>query len=113
MRAIAYILFGIGLILMALATYDEYRGVAAVISPSRRTLKVYTSRKVDDPTGFRNLMTYEWIRAILAVTIGWGLLMFFRRLNRLDPLSPSFQGGKALDDLEKTLSERENKDRSK
>ena len=106
MRVVAYILIVIGLIFLVDAAYDEYRGVAAAHSPGRGG-RLYVINRADDPNQFRNLMAYQWLRGPLALFGGFIILGFCRRADRLDPFSPDFVGSASLDDLNRTLTNEE------
>jgi hypothetical protein len=106
MRWLAYILIVIGLIFVADAAYDEHRGVADALSPGRGSRRHIVACS-DDPEQFRNLMTYQWVRGPLFLVGGFIILGFCRRADRLDPFSPDFAGSDALDDLNRTLTEEE------
>ena len=69
------------------------------------------AKRRDDPAAFRDLMTYQWIRVVLAFSAGLILLGLCRRADRLDPFSDSFAGQAALDELARSLSEEQEKRR--
>jgi hypothetical protein len=111
MKRTAYLLIALGLFLFAYAANDEHRGIASV-TPSAFNGVTHTAYKVDDPKQFGNLMFYEWLRAFLWSGAGIILLRMCRRANKLDPLSPDFQGNPELDELGKELDqEREKRQR--
>ena len=87
MRALSYILIVVGFWMLSLACYQEYRGVTD--NPGRRSVGKIS--KENNPDGFRNAMTYRWLRAVLILGAGGGLLYIVRRQDRLDPLSPDFE----------------------
>lgn len=70
----------------SLACYQEYQGVTD--NPERRSIGKISEK--NNPDGFRNAMTYHWLRAVLILGAGSGLLYIVRRQDRLDPLSPDF-----------------------
>jgi hypothetical protein len=89
MRFIAYLLIFVGLIYLADATYDQYRGIASVRSPSRAATRNIASR-AEKPKEFRNLMAYQWTRGSLILLAGIIILEICRHSDRHDPLSPDF-----------------------
>jgi len=52
---------------------------------------------------FRNLMTYQWIRASLALCGGLVIRGICRRADLCDPFSADFAGKRSLDECERTL----------
>jgi hypothetical protein len=108
MRPLAYGLILFGLVLLCAAARDEHRGVAEAGSPSRYgAVHMNIISKRIDPKNFRNLMEYEWGRGAVFLCGGLILLNFIRRMDRLDPFSPNFEGNSALDELNRTLTEEE------
>lgn len=94
MRFIAYAFILAGLIYLADATYDQYRGIASVSSRSQ----VYVASRADKPMEFRSLMGYQWTRGSLALLAGLIILDICRRADRLDPFSPDLPHSDPLDD---------------
>lgn len=108
MRLLAYILFGFGLIYLADAAYDENRGVADVVSPTGYGHR-FAVKRAEDPEQFRNLMAYQGVRGTLFLMGGFISLGICRRADRCDPFSPDFAGKPALDDLNRSLTEEDEK----
>ena len=109
MKPSAHFLIVAGLLLFVLALNDEQRGIASVIPPRAYTGVRYTAKKVDDPTQFHNLMTYEWIRASLLLGAGIILLTMCRSADKTDPFSPRFAGKRELDELGEELNREKEK----
>ena len=91
MRVFAYVLIFIGCLFLADAAFDEYRGVAAALSPGRGS-QSHIINRADDPDQFRNLMAYQWLRGPLVFFGGFIILGFCRRASRIDPFSPDATG---------------------
>ncbi len=83
------------------AAYDQNRGIAVVTTPGRYPT-VESADRVSQPEAFRNLMAYQWLRAVGALAVGAVILRLIKRQDSLDPFSPGF-GGQAMDDLERGL----------
>ena len=62
--------------------------------------------RATQPEEFRNLMNYQWARAILTTALGLLFLYFKRRSDRLDPFSSGFQDSSAVDNLGEFLDEK-------
>jgi hypothetical protein len=92
------------MLLFADAAYDEDRGIASASGPGR-TVVVHIVEESKDPELFRGLMTYQWGRAGLTLVAGFIILSMVRKADTLDPFSPTFAGSDALDDLNRTLTE--------
>jgi hypothetical protein len=100
----AYTLILLGTLLFADAAHDERRGIASTFGPGW-TVVVHRAERSREPEQFRGLMIYQWGRAGLALVAGFSILNMVRRADTLDPFSPTFAGSDALDDLNRTLSE--------
>lgn len=108
-RIFAYFSIFLGVLLLGDAAYDEHRGVAEAASPagvltgvSLGTLN--TARRDESLQTFRNLMLYQWMRGPLALIAGFTILGLCRRADKADPFSPTFIGDAALDELNRTLT---------
>ena len=110
MRSVAYIMIALGIYLLGDAAYDERRGIAEARSPSRNS-RPNVVKRAEDPEEFRNLMQYQWLRAPLILCAGFIILGICRRADRLDPFAPDFAGNSALDELDQTLTEQQEKRR--
>ena len=108
MRIVAYILILVGLMCLVDAARDEHRGIASARSPSR-SARLHIVSRAEDPEQFRGLMAYQWVRGPLALLGGLIILGICRRADRLDPFSPDFAGSDALDELNRALTEEEQK----
>jgi hypothetical protein len=122
MRIIASLMkfFAYGLILLTLVltiqAVDQLISGRARLALFKQSPRQIGADRATHPEKFKNLMTYQWIRAVMPGTAGFFLLYLIRRNDRLDPLSPRFQGVKAIDDLPTELEstgklKRENKSR--
>jgi len=105
MKFFAYGLIALTLVLIKQAVEQQISGHArlALFKQSPRQM---TADRATDPEEFKNLMTYQWIRAVMPGSAGFFLLYLIRRNDRLNPLSPRFQGEKAIDDLSVELDDR-------
>ena len=113
-RILAYGLILLGIFLLGDAAYDEHRGIAEAASPDGLLTGVSTSapnvvKRDENPQSFRNLMLYQWLRSPLALCAGLIILGLCRRADRVDPFSPDFAGNDALDELNRTLTDEEQK----
>jgi len=104
MKYLAYGLIILTLLLAAQAVEQQITGRAEVSSPGR-SFRINVADRDSKPEEYTNLMTYQWIRAILPACAGLFLLYLIRRSDRLDPFSPHFQGNAAIDDLSKHLED--------
>jgi len=107
-QTVAFILILLGFILLADATYDEHRGVASARSPIR-SARLDVVARAQNPSQFRGLMAYQWLRASLPLFAGFILHGMVRRAASSDPFSPEFAGSESLDDLHRILTEEEKK----
>lgn len=98
MRFVSYALILVGLIYLADAAYDQYRGIASVRSPSRSGQLCVSSRS-EKPVEFHNLMAYQWTRGSLVLLAGMIIYGICRREDRLDPFSPDLQHSNEDDDI--------------
>ena len=107
LRVLAYGYLAFMAITICRHLYSERSGIASYRrSRMDRTIVVKRSER---PEEFRNLMNARWLQT--SIWIAGGLIVngFIRRQNRLDPMSPSFQGQRSLDDLGKWLDEENEK----
>jgi len=54
-------------------------------------------------------MSYQWFRGALLIVSGFSILGICKRADRLDPSSPDFAGSDAINALDGTLTEEEQK----
>jgi len=105
MKLFAYVLLAFTVLLIIEATRQQISGHADVMSPGRSFQRNIAERD-SQPEQYRNLMTYQWIRAVLPGCAALFLIHLIRRQDRLDPLSDSFQGTAAIDELGKYLDDK-------
>lgn len=98
MRFVSYALILVGLIYLADAAYDQYRGIAIVSSRSG-AVQVYAASRAEKPAEFHNLMAYQWTRGTLVLLAGLIIHGICRREDHLDPFSPDLQHCKEDDDI--------------
>jgi hypothetical protein len=110
MRILAYFFILLGLVLLIRAARSENSGVSRAIGPGAGITYLVERREID-PKAFRALMNYQWIESTMPVLIGIVILGLLRRQEKLEPFSVDFAGTSAIDDLEKTLNEKEHRDR--
>lgn len=105
MKFFAYGLIVLTLVLTIQAVDQQISGRArlALFQESPHQMR---ADRATHPEEFKNLMIYQWIRAVMPGSAGFFLLYLIRRNDRLDPLSPRFQGEKAIDDLSVELDDR-------
>jgi hypothetical protein len=102
MNYVAIALFALSALFGVAAAKDEFDG--SVTITSRRSIpKTYT--RAESPEEFRQTMNFYWMRAPLPALAGAFLLWLIRRQDRLDPMSPHFQGSAALDELGEHLDQ--------
>ena len=106
-RKFAYGLILFGICLLGDAAWDEHRGIAEAANWGRAAPAVVD--RAENPKGFRSLMVYQWVRAPLILCAGLFILGLCRRADRTDPFSPDFAGNEALDDLNRTLTEEQDR----
>ena len=87
MQIAALLSFLLGLLFVADAARDEYRGVATTRAPNRLRQQ-QTVRRADNPAEFRALLTYEWFRGPLVLLAGGVFFSLHRRAERQDPFAP-------------------------
>lgn len=86
MKLLAYLLM-VGAVALGIdASHDQLSGHARAITPDRGSRIVEATAK-DNPSDFKGIIAYEWIRA--AALFGGGLffLNWVRRAEKLDPFS--------------------------
>ena len=123
-RAAAYILILWGIVLLARNVRDEVQGETRIhvppppweefnpvryhpfLHPADLSM-LHPIRAREAPQQFRQAMTRHWLLSLLPLCAGLWLLAWLRRMDRLDPLSPSFQGTDALDDLDRTMRDQQ------
>jgi hypothetical protein len=91
---------------------SEQSGIAYV--PQFRTASMpQVVKRAENPEEFRHLLNAKWLETAIWAAGGLIIFGFARHQDRLDPMSPTFQGQKSLDDLGKWLdAENENRHRS-
>ena len=86
MRIVAYILVTVGILLLASAAYDEFRG--STRAPTSRYNRIsYTITKNGKPEEFHNAMTYHWFYASILLIAGFIAYMIDKGQDRVDPMS--------------------------
>jgi hypothetical protein len=96
MRLLSFILVILGLWLLCVAGYQQYRGVTtepAILVEERLAgiVKDGEILKQRDPDDFRTAMTFHWLFGVVSTLSGIGLYLSVRRRERLDPFSPDFE----------------------
>jgi hypothetical protein len=95
MRILSYILIAAGILLLASAGYDEFRGVTH--APSRyggrysivsRGWSHEILTKKGKPEDFHNAMVYHWFYASMLLCTGFILFMIDKGQDSVDPMSP-------------------------
>jgi len=86
MRNIARLIVLLGIILLALAVYDQLTGTATAtpVGPGETMI----AKKSGHPDDFQRIMAYQWIRGSIILYTGFFLLRRCRRAEETDPLSP-------------------------
>jgi hypothetical protein len=98
MRIVRYILMAFGIILLASAGYDEFRGSTHEPSSKYNGYSHDIITKENNPEQFRNAMKYRWFYASMLLMAGVIAYMIDKGYEKSDPLSPEYAGNKALDD---------------
>ena len=106
MRILSYILMVFGILLLASAGYDEFRGTTRAPT-GRYSHSHYTITKHDKPEQFRDAMAYHWFYASMLLIAGFILYMIVKGQEKADPLSPDYAGNKALDDWSDAMKKEE------
>jgi hypothetical protein len=98
----------LGIILLALAAYDQYTGTASAtgFGPGGAT---QFAKKAEQPDTFQRIVAYEWLRGSLIVCAGLFILWRCDAADRSDPFSPKFRGNAELDELGRKLDEEKRK----
>jgi hypothetical protein len=86
MRIVSYILVLVGILLLASAGYDEFRGSTRAPT-GRYSHSHYTITKKDKPEEFHNAMTYHWFYASMLLIAGFIAYMIDKGQDRVDPMS--------------------------
>lgn len=105
MKIVAYIVLLIGVVALVDAGMEQMSGHAKAMSPGR-SFHINEANREEHPEEYRNLMSYQWIRAATIMGAGVCLISLIRKADRLDPFSPSFQGGKEIDKLAEHLDKK-------
>jgi hypothetical protein len=88
MRIVSYIIIVAGLLLLAIAGYDEFRGSTRAPSGGRYTgYSHYTITKQTKPEEFHNAMTYHWFYASMIVIAGVIAYVVDKGQDKVDPMS--------------------------
>ena len=89
MRTVSYILVAIGVLLLASAGYDEFRGSTRSPSGGKYTgYSHYTITKQAKPEEFHNAMTYHWFYASMLLVGGFIAYLIDKGQDKVDPMSP-------------------------
>jgi hypothetical protein len=87
MRIISYLIMLAGILLLASAGYDEFRG--STRAPTSRYNPIsYTITKTGNPEEFHNAMTYHWFFASMLVVAGVIAYMIDKGQEKSDPMAP-------------------------
>lgn len=84
------------------ALQEQISGEASAIGPTR-TGKIYEANRTDDPENFKNLMTYQWVRAMLVLGLGYIFVATARQMDRSDIFSADYDHGRGMDELDAFL----------
>jgi hypothetical protein len=86
MRIVSYALVVVGILLLASAGYDEFRG--STRAPTGRYSHAhYTITKKDRPEEFHNAMAYHWIYGSMILIAGFIAYAIDKGQDRADPMS--------------------------
>ena len=87
MRIFAFVLMGVGILLLASAGYGEYRGVTH--APTSRYNRIYYNiTKNGRPEEFHNAMTYHWLYASMLLIAGFIAYVIDKGQDKVDPMAP-------------------------
>ena len=86
MCVISYILMAVGILFLANAGYDEFRGITRTRT-TRYTISE-TIIKSARPETFRNAMTYHWAYGSILLIAGGIAHLIDRGQDKTDPLAP-------------------------
>jgi len=86
MRIFSYILVAVGILLLASAGYDEFRGSTRAPT-GRYSHSHYIIIKNDKPEEFHNAMVYHWFYASMLLIAGFILYVIDKGQDRVDPMS--------------------------
>ena len=111
MRIVSYFFMVVGMLLLASAGYDEYRGTTHAPSGRYSGYTHYSISKQGRPEEFHNAMIVHLSRSLLLLLAGIVLFMIDRGQERADPLSPDFAGNKALDEWGDAMKKEEERRR--
>jgi hypothetical protein len=104
-RGVGFVFFLFGAISLGHTIYDDGRGIAAPLyAPSRYFHPVEDREK--NPQLFSALLRYELAMSLVFCIGGLVSIGLARRGERSDPFSSEFSGGAALDDCERVLDAR-------
>jgi hypothetical protein len=87
MRIISYILVVVGILLLASAGYDEFRGSTRTPTSKYNPISE-TVTKDSNPEVFRNAMTYHWFYAVMLLGAGGIAYWIDKGQDKVDPMSP-------------------------
>jgi hypothetical protein len=100
MHLLSYIVMAVGILLLAINSYDEIRGITR--APSRSASSRYSIvtigsshqiiLKENTPDTFRNAMAYHWFRAVILVFAGFVMFKIDKGQERPDPTAPDADG---------------------
>jgi p-aminobenzoyl-glutamate transporter AbgT len=86
MRIISYILVVVGILLLARAGYDEFRGSTRTPTSKYNPISE-TVTKNGNPDVFHNAMTYHWFYASMIVIAGVIAYVVDKGQDKVDPMS--------------------------
>jgi TRAP-type C4-dicarboxylate transport system permease small subunit len=87
MKTLAYILFLLSTGLFVDASIEQFSGHAKAYSPIRNITLIDIYRE-KQPSEFKGIMAYQWIRVSLIAGAGYIFLSLGRRADSLDPFAP-------------------------
>lgn len=98
MKILSYCFFILTVVFLIDCLREQASGHVEVHYPGRRVGGSIADRS-RDPDLYRDLMNYQWVRIGLSGLLGVVFLSMKRRQDRLDPMSPSFQGAEEIEKL--------------
>ena len=88
MRIASYILMAVGILLMASAGYDQYRGITSAPSSRYTGYSHYTISKQAKPEEFHNAIIVNLTRPFLILLVGVIAFFIDRGQEKVDPMGP-------------------------
>lgn len=94
MRIGSFILMAFGILLLASASYDEYRGITHAPSGGGSRYSAFLSSsheiitKASKPEYFHNAMVCHWAQSFMVLMMGFVVFMIDRGMDKVDPMAP-------------------------